>query len=154
MKTLLVAAIVVCGLFSSHATAQATPIEAVQTCLTDSTSGKDRKLLAKWIFLAMAAHPELKSLSTISAQLQEDTSREFADLVMRLITVDCRIQMQTLTAADADASASMKLAFSHLGQVAMLELMTNKDVDASVSQFGDFLDEKELSSVLGKKTGE
>lgn len=151
MKTLFTIALATSIAFSGPVTAASTPIEATQTCLTDNTSGKDRKLLAKWIFLAMASHPEFQSLSTASAQVQEDTSRAFADLVTRLMTVDCRGQMQAMMAADADVSGAMKIAFAHLGQVAMQELMTNKDVDASISQFGKFIDEEKLSSALGKK---
>ena len=139
--------------FSGPVTAANSAIEATQTCLADSTSGKDRKLMARWIFLAIAVHPEFKSLSTTTPEIQEATSREFADLVMRLMTVDCKAQMQAMIAADSDVTGAMKAAFSHLGQVAMQELMTNKDVEASIGQFATFIDEDKLSSALGKSVG-
>jgi len=151
MKALLTIALMTSFSLSGAATAASTPIEATQTCLSDSTSGKDRKLLAKWIFLAMAAHPEFKSISTASAQENETTSRDIADLITRLMTVDCKSQMQDLMATDTDVSNALKVAFSHLGQVAMQELMANKDVEASISQFGKFIDEEKLTSALGKK---
>jgi len=151
MKALLTIALMTSFALSGAATAASTPIEATQTCLSDSTSGKDRKLLAKWIFLAMAAHPEFKSISTASAQENETTSRDIADLITRLMTVDCKSQMQDLMATDTDVSNALKVAFSHLGQVAMQELMANKDVEASISQFGKFIDEEKLTSALGKK---
>ena len=143
-----------CAPAAAATAAASSPIEATQTCLSDSTSGKDRKLLAKWIFLAMAAHPEFKDLSASTAQDSEDTSREFAALVTRLMTVDCKAQMQALIAADTDAASALKLAFSHLGQVAMQELMNHKDVDASISRFTRYIDEEKLSSALGVKKGE
>lgn len=152
MKTLLTIAFAALTAFPVPAPAATTPIEATQTCLTDNTSGKDRKLLAKWIFLSMAAHPELKTLSTATAQTQEDTSREFAGLVTRLMTVDCKNEMRALIGTDDDVLSAMKVAFSHLGEVAMQELMANKDVDASISQFGKFMDEEELSAALKPKT--
>lgn len=151
MKTLLTIAFAALTVFPVPAPAATTPIEATQTCLTDNTSGKDRKLLAKWIFLSMAAHPELKTLSTATAQTQEDTSREFAGLVTRLMTVDCKNEMRALIGTDDDVLGAMKVAFSHLGEVAMQELMANKDVDASISQFGKFMDEEELSAALKPK---
>jgi hypothetical protein len=40
------------------------PADALSTCFADRTSGKDRKDLARWIFLAMAAHPEMKEQAT------------------------------------------------------------------------------------------
>jgi hypothetical protein len=149
MRVLLAVAFATLFAASAPVKAATTPVEAVQTCLSDSTSGKDRKLLARWIFFAMAAHPELKSLSAASAKAQEDTSRDFAALVTRLMTVDCKAQMRALFAGNGDdASAGMKVAFSHLGQVAMRELMDNKDVEATISQFAQFIDEKQLKSAF------
>jgi thiamine monophosphate synthase len=151
MKTPFALAFIILLALSGPVSASTPTIEATQTCLSDSTNGKDRKLLARWIFFAMVAHPEFKGLTTASAQEQKDTSREFAGLVTRLMTVDCRTEIQALVAADADAGAALKIAFSHLGQVAMQELMANKDVEASISQFGEFIDEEKLAAVLGKK---
>ena len=75
--TLLVAAALV------PAPARANPlVEATQTCFSDSTTGKDRKLLGKWIFLALAGHPEISQLSSASPADHEDTSRQFAALLM------------------------------------------------------------------------
>lgn len=153
MKALLTAALVTLSAASAPVQAAvATPVESVQTCLTDNTNGKDRKLLARWIFLAMAAHPNLKTLSAASAQEREDTSRGFAELVTRLMTVDCKGQMQAVIADGGnDATAGLKVAFTHLGQVAMQELMGDKDVDAATSQFAKFLDEAKLQAALGPK---
>ena len=153
MKTLFTLVFAASIVFSGSVLAAGTPVESTKTCLTDNTSGKDRKLLAKWVFLSMASHPEFKSLSSASAQDQEDTSRAFAALVTRLMTVDCKDQMQAMIAADPDVSVGMKIAFSHLGEVAMLELMAHEDVNASISQFGKFIDEDKLASALGKKAG-
>ena len=72
-------------------------------------------------------------------------------MVTRLLTIDCKVQMQAVLAADADVTAVMKIAFSHLGEVAMQELLANEDVNVSISQFGKFLDEDKLSSALGKQ---
>ena len=153
MKALLTvaSALLLAASATAHA-ATATPVEAVQTCLTDNTNGKDRKLLARWIFLSMAAHPTLKSLSAASAQEREDTSREFAALVMRLMTVDCKVQMQAVMADTGnDPTAGLKVAFTQLGQVAMQELMGDKDVDAATSQFAKFIDEDVLRAALDSK---
>lgn len=153
MKPALFASALILMATSSPALAATTPVEAVQTCLADNTSGKDRKLLAKWIFLAMAAHPELKSLSSVSEQAREDTSREFAGLITRLLTVDCKAPMREMIANGGDITAGMKVAFTHLGQVAMQELMAHKDVDAAISQFGNYIDEDKLKAALNPPKG-
>lgn len=155
MKALLTAVLVTLSVASAPArAAAATPVEAVKTCLTDNTNGRDRKLLARWIFLAMAAHPELKTLSAASTQEREDTSRGFAGLVTRLLTIDCKAQVRAvITGNGNDATAALKIAFSHLGEVAMQELMGDHDVEAATSQFARFLDEDKLRLALDSKAG-
>src|SRR5579863_8064334 len=62
-------------------------VDALRTCVTDNTSGKDRKDLAKWVFFAMAAHPEIKpyAQANVSAAADE-SSQKMAALVTRLLT--------------------------------------------------------------------
>jgi hypothetical protein len=43
--------------------------------MADSSTGKDRKELARWIFVAMSSHPELKGLTTITPADQETRTR-------------------------------------------------------------------------------
>ena len=77
--------VVVAVLFAVSAPAQAQPVEALRTCLMDSTSGKDRKDLVKWIFFAMAAHPELKQYAAAGTVTAADEgSRRMGALVSRV----------------------------------------------------------------------
>lgn len=139
--TLLVAAALV------PAPARANPlVEATQTCFSDSTTGKDRKLLGKWIFLALAGHPEISQLSSASPADHEDTSRQFAALFMRLVTVDCATEMRAL--AQAGGPEAMKLPFEHLGQIAMQELMNHPNVSGNIAGFERFLDQDKLNATL------
>ncbi|KFN45324.1 hypothetical protein N790_10095 [Arenimonas malthae CC-JY-1] len=139
--TLLLAAAV------TPAPALANPlVEATQTCFSDSTTGKDRKLLGKWIFLALAGHPEISQLSSASAADHEDTSRQFAALFMRLVTVDCASEMRAL--AQAGGPEAMKLPFEHLGQIAMQELMNHPNVSGNIAGFERFLDQDKLNATL------
>ena len=129
------------------APARANPlVEATQTCFSDSTTGKDRKLLGKWIFLALAGHPEISQLSSASPADHEDTSRQFAALFMRLVTVDCATEMRAL--AQAGGPEAMKLPFEHLGQIAMQELMNHPNVAGNIAGFERFLDEDKLNATL------
>src|SRR3982751_4847671 len=41
--------------------------QSLGTCLADNTSGRDRKELAKWIFVAMSAHPDMKDVAGVTA---------------------------------------------------------------------------------------
>lgn len=48
--------------------------DALGSCLADNTTGKDRKELARWIFVAMSAHPEMRDLSNTTHVLRNTRS--------------------------------------------------------------------------------
>lgn len=122
--------------------------DGLSTCLADNTSGKDRKDLARWIFLAMSLHPEIRNLSAATAATRDEADKKMAALVTRLLTVNC--EQQTKIVAANEGGAGMFTAFKSLGEVAMRELMGNPDVAASVGAYARYLDQKKIDSVLGK----
>lgn len=121
-------------------------LEAARSCLTDHTTGKDRKLLGRWIFLAIAAHPEISGLSRANESDRDATSRQFAELFMRLLTEDCSAEVRELLAEGG--SNALTSAFEFLGQVAMQELTQHERVDAALSGFERYLDNGALSAAL------
>ncbi|ODS63967.1 MAG: hypothetical protein ABS41_03920 [Arenimonas sp. SCN 70-307] len=124
-------------------------VEASQSCFSDNTTGKDRKLLGKWIFLALAGHPEIAGYSSATPADHEQTSRELAALFMRLVTEDCAEEMKAL--ATIGGTEAMKLPFQHLGQIAMQELMNHKDVAGNIGAFEKYLDEAKLQAVFAPR---
>jgi hypothetical protein len=134
------------------ASAQAAPpAEALKTCLADNTSGKDRKDLARWIFLAMAAHPEMKQHASATASTAaNEASRTMAALVTRLLTDSCVNETRAVMKTGQGAQ-SMELAFQGLGQLAMQELMADKVVQDSMGVFERYLDQQRLSEILAVK---
>lgn len=140
-------AIALCAALALPGSILANPlVEATKTCLADSTTGRDRKILGRWIFLAMASHPEIATLSTAKPADHDAASREFAALFMRLVTKDCRQEMTAMMAEGDPASA--ETAFQFLGEVAMQEIMSNDQVNSAISAFGNFLDEEKLAPVM------
>jgi len=101
------------------------------SCLADNTTGKERKDLARWIFAAMAAHTEMRDLSSSTPATREKISQSIGALITRLLTENCADQ--TKTAMAKEGSQSLQTAFGSLGQLAMQELMTNQDVNAAIS---------------------
>lgn len=121
-------------------------IEAAKVCFSDSTTGRDRKLLGKWIFLALAKHPEIAGYSRASAADDEQVSRELAALFMRLLTEDCVVQMKAL--ARLGGPEMIKMPFQHLGQIAMQELMGNPQVAGNIASFEQYVDAEKIESVF------
>lgn len=119
------------------------------TCLADNTTGKERKDLARWIFVAMATHPDIRDLSQVTPDTRESTNKTMATLVMKLITQTCTKEAQL--AAQHEGSESFRSAFEVLGKLAMRELMSNPEVSTTVTGFQRYIDRKKLEAVITAK---
>lgn len=145
LKPLALAAVLSASLFSTPASA-ASLVENASTCLADSTSGKDRKDLARWIFLAMASHPEIKSLSAATPEVADQASRAAGALFTRLLTENCATEIRALV--KAEGTGAMKKAFEFLGQLAMQELMSNREVAGNLTAFERYVDVPKITQAL------
>jgi hypothetical protein len=123
--------------------------DALGACLKDNTSGKDRKELARWMFIAMSAHPEIRALTTATEATRTEADQRMAALVTRLLTENCPAQMRA--AIEKGSNQGMVDAFKSLGEVAMMELMSNPDVSASIGGYTQFIDKKKFDAVFAPK---
>jgi hypothetical protein len=146
----LIAAVMV-GMFAVPVSAQEDQsANALKQCVADNTSGKDRKELAKWIFLAMAAHPDIKQYANAGPTAVDDSSRTIANLVTRLLTESCVNETRAVVQGGV-GSRSFQLAFEGLGQLAMRELMADQSVQASMSVFQRYIDQKRFNDAFAPK---
>lgn len=137
------------ALISMAATAWAGPFtDEMSKCLVRSTSEADKTLLIKWIFAAMATHPDVKSLSGVTPEMGEQLNKETGKLVMRLLTQSCKTE--TRQAVEFEGEDTFKASFGVLGQVAMQGLMANGEVSNYFSSFEKYLDAQKLQHALGK----
>jgi len=65
---------------------------ALGKCLIASTTLEDRNKLIMWAFSATAQHPAVKNMVNISEAQLAKINKNFADLSMRLLTQDCRVE--------------------------------------------------------------
>jgi hypothetical protein len=145
LKRIVIA--VVLSLSSLVAQAQA-PTDALSQCLADNTSGRDRKDLARWVFFAMASHPEIKQFASPAlATASEETHKIMAATFTRLLADSCLTQSQA--AFKQGGSKAIEVAFQTLGALAMQELMSNQDVTANMSKFEKLIDQNKLGKVFG-----
>jgi len=119
------------------------------TCLADNTTGKDRKELARWIFVAMSSHPELHKFINITAQERDEENKKLAAMVTKLMTESCRAQ--TKIVLEKDGQEGFKSAFAVIGQLAMQELMSNPEVSSSFTEYAKYLDKSKFNSAFEKK---
>ena len=118
-------------------------------CMADNTTGKDRKELARWIFISVAAHPNMFDISRVSKDASEQSSRAMAAIVTRLLTESCANEAKAVV--KSEGRQGMKRAFEILGQLAMLELTSDKQVSASVGGFERYLDRAKFDAVFDGK---
>ncbi|EKO3420442.1 hypothetical protein KW497_05295 [Vibrio fluvialis] len=117
----------------------------LQSCLTDSMNGRERKELAKWVFFAMASHYEIKSYANVTAGDKDQSSQYMGKLVTRLLAQDC--YEQTKLAYSEYGPAAIQQAFSVVGEVAFSELMGDQNVQSYMGAFEKYLDQEKLHTL-------
>jgi uncharacterized protein Yka (UPF0111/DUF47 family) len=123
--------------------------DAMSTCLADSTTGKERKELARWIFAAMSTHPDMRDISSATDETRDKIQKTAGTLVTRLLSEDCSNQARI--AMQKEGSESMQAAFGALGKLAMQELTTNREFNAALSGIERYVDRKKLEAALAAK---
>jgi hypothetical protein len=124
-------------------------VESFSKCLADNTTGRDRKDLARWFFVAMGAHPDMRAIVSIPASATQDSSKVAGQLFTKLIAESCPAEAQA--AVRTVGPMAFQTGFSVLGQLAMQELMTDKDVVAGMGMLEKYIDSARVQSVLGAR---
>lgn len=136
--------------FATASSAFAGPFgDALTSCLADNTTGKERKELVQWIYVAMSAHPEMKNMSLVTPDKVEEISQTVGALVTRLLTERCPTQAQA--AVQNEGTEAFKGAFRSLGGLAMQEIMSNPAVGTTLGKFEKYVDHKKLAATLAPK---
>jgi len=135
------------GLLMAAESAAADPSQdALNKCIMDSSTGKDRLILVKWIFVAMSAHPDVRTMSKVTPAERDQYNADAARTMERLVMVDCRDQ-----AADAvrhNGEGAVGKSFEGLGQIAMVDLMSNPDVEAVMSGMASHTDREKWAAFM------
>jgi hypothetical protein len=150
MKKIAMALIVTAGSIAAIPQAiAAAATDALTTCVTDSTTGKDRKDLAQWIFVAMSAHPDMQPLSKVTDDKRDEMNKKMAAMVTRILAESCNAEAKAAIATDGPTS--FEASFKVLGGLAMQELMTNPSVKSAFDQYSKYLDSAKFEAAFSKK---
>jgi len=115
-------------------------------CLVAKTSTDDQTAFVQWIFSAIALHPAVQPLSNIPQSKRDELDSKAGQLMMRLMTVDCRPQL--VSALKYEGSNTIEIAFGVLGKVAMKGLMAHPAVNKGMEALGNGLDSAKLQEVF------
>lgn len=114
-------------------------------CLVKSTTPTDRTTFVKWMFSAMALHPDVKSMANVSTQQRDDLNKNAGLMFQHLLLDSCRAETQQ--AIKYEGTQTISYAFQIFGQVAARELFTDPQVAAAMSGMTKYLDESKLKSL-------
>ncbi|MGH8106679.1 MAG: hypothetical protein ACREO1_15330 [Arenimonas sp.] len=117
-------------------------------CLVESTSTQDKTLLLRWIFAAMASHPDVKDLSNVSSEQAAKLNKDASALMVDLITVRC--EKETREALDNEGETALRVSFEILGRVAMQGLMSNEHVNKFMEGLSENVDPKAFDKLMDK----
>ena len=134
------ACIVAAAALSAGAAGAGPATDAFSKCLTDSSTGKDRVVFVRWVFSAIAAHPDVRSYASLTDEQRATFSREAAEIMNRLILRECR--REVVAAIKADGDSAIESGFGVFGEVAMGQLLSDKTVNAAMGQMASFTNEK------------
>ena len=124
-------------------------VDAFSRCVAEKTTGRDRKDLAKWVFISMGAHPEMRAIADLPLPAAEEASRAVGRMFTKLVTKSC--PKEARSAVQAAGPAAIQAGFTVLGQLAMQELMTDKDVAARMSSVDKYIDSDKVQAAIGAK---
>lgn len=147
MKKVLIKVFVLGLAFGTSTPSLAGPYaDAIGQCFANSTTGKDRIELARWVFASMALHPDVVSSSAITPEKRESINKSTGELFNRLLADNCSKEIKE--AVKFEGQAALKSAFESLGKLAMQELISNPAVGAGFSGFEKYVDMKKLKKAL------
>lgn len=115
---------------------------ALERCLTDSSTGKDRQIFVKWVVFSLAQHPVIQSTFKVPPDQIEQAEKDLAAVLFRLMTVDRKSEMRA--AVKNGLTDAVEQAFGRLGAVATVEVMTEPSVSKSMQGFLKHIDFKKI----------
>jgi hypothetical protein len=134
------------GLTCMSAPVQAGPYaNDMAKCLVRSTTDADKGVLVRWMFSAISLNPEVTSMVNLTEQQREKYNKDFATLVMRLLTDACK--QETKLAIQYEGQQAIANSFRVLGAVAARGLMSHPSVSAYMAGIDKYLDKKKLEAL-------
>jgi len=114
-------------------------------CLVKASNPDDRTVFIKWLFAAIALHPDVASMATISLQQRDEFSKRAGALFQRLLTESCRSETQQ--AIRYEGPATIQYAFQVFGQAAAGDLFANPSVAAGMKDLTKYIDQDKIKAL-------
>lgn len=147
-KKIWIAALAVAGVLGSVSASAGPYSDDLSRCLVRSTGDEEKRTLVKWIFAAVALHPEVADISSVTPAQRTEMTRNMAKIFEKLLADSCRTEVQQ--AVQYEGPQTIGSSFQVLGQVAARELFSNPNVAANMADLGKYIDQKRIAEAMGK----
>ena len=133
---------------SASAQAPAAPYpDTLEACVVAAAGAEDRRVLAQWMFSALALHPDLAGMANVSDAQREAASMRMGAMLVRLLTVDCAEQASRALRAGS-AEMAFHRAFVRVGELAGEGLFNHPGVAAAGDQVVEHVDIQRIAELL------
>jgi hypothetical protein len=138
VRILAGAALLSAGLLAAGSAGAGPYSDDLAKCMVRSSTPADRAEFVKFLFSALAQHPDVASMAKISPQQMEAASRASGELVQRLLLQSCRSEAHQ--AIRYEGVQSIYFGFQFYGQAMAAELIGNPIVAAKMKDLNNYLD--------------
>ncbi|WP_347456226.1 hypothetical protein ABEF89_04130 [Acinetobacter thermotolerans] len=117
-------------------------VDQLSSCLEKSTTAVDKTTVMQWTFVALAAHPDLKAFSNVSAQQKETLDKNLAAVLQRILVEQC--SAQTKAVIQAEGLEAVGNSFQALGRSTGEEILKNPEVNNQLKGVLRYVDMSKL----------
>lgn len=119
-------------------------------CMVRSSTPADHAIFIRFIFTAMAQHPDVASMASVSQRQLDDTMKSTGELVQRLLLETCRSETQL--AIRYEGLQTVFGAFQIFGQAMAAELFGNPAVTAKMNGMNKYMDQERFKKFAAEAT--
>jgi len=121
--------------------------DELSKCLVKNSTEKDKSILVRWMFTAMALHPDIAAMAKVTDEQRQQANKDVAQMITRFLAETCLNQSQK--AVKYEGSSAIEQGFNLFGQVAGKELFTNPQVAQALGELSQHIDSDALNKKLG-----
>jgi hypothetical protein len=130
------------GLLAAPASNAGPYADDMAKCMVRTSSPADRTVFIRFLFAALAQHPDVAPLAKISPQQLDASLKDTGELIQRLMLQSCRTE--TEQALRYEGPQTIVYAFQVYGQAMAAELFNNPAVSSKMKDMNKYIDTEKL----------
>ena len=101
-------------------------------CLVAASDAADKTVVLQWTFAALAQHPDLKAMSSVTTSQKEQLDKNLAQVLQRILVEQCSAQTKALI--QSDGLEAVGESFQQLGIITGNEILNTPELKQQLQQ--------------------